>query len=104
MGTRGEDWEEAEMLRVLAYYASLNGGPYSEEDVQELADRMPNRGPATIKLRIANYVARDPRMKEVGRKGFSGGGNKATAFVQKYLLDDGSFDFAKLLNDCSKHL
>jgi hypothetical protein len=104
MGTRGEDWEEAEMLRVLAYYASLQGGPYSDDDVQKLADRMPNRGPATIKLRIANFVARDPKMKEAGRKGFSGGGNKATAFVQKYLLDDGSFDLAKLLRDCSKHL
>jgi len=102
MGTERVEWTEAEMLRVLAFYVSLDGAQPTKEDLIQLQSRMPSRGLSTIKLRIGNYVARDPLKKALGLKGLSGSGNKATAQVSKYLLEDGSFDLLKLLRDCSK--
>ena len=104
MGTKRVEWTDAEMLRVLAYYASLDGGHPTKEDLVKLQERMPGRGLSTIKLRLGNYIARDPRKKEKGLKGLTGSGNKATAQVTKYLNDDGSFNFQKLLRDCSTNL
>jgi len=101
LGTERVEWTQAEMLRVLAFYASLDGDQPSKEDLVKLQERMPGRGLATIKLRLGNYVARDPSKKEKGLKGLSGSGNKATAQVTKYLNEDGSFNLQKLLRDCS---
>ena len=101
MGTKKVEWTEAEMLRVLAFYASLDGGQPTKADLVKLQERMPGRGLATIKLRLGNYVARDPRKIAKGLKGLSGSGNKATAQVTKYLNEDGSFNLQKLLKDCA---
>ena len=101
MGTDRVEWTDAEMLRVLAFYASLEGEQPTKDELLKLQSRMPGRGLATIKLRIGNYVARDPRKIAKGLKGLTGSGNKATAQVSKYLLENGSFNLAKLLKDCS---
>lgn len=104
MGTERVSWSDAEMLRVLAFYASLDGDQPSKDDLLNLQKRMPGRGIATIKLRLGNYVARDPRKRALGLKGLSGSGNKATAQVAKYLNEDGSLNVHKLLRDCSTNL
>jgi hypothetical protein len=104
MGTTRVEWDDEEMLRVLVFYASLDGNQPSREDLLALQARMPGRSLSTIKLRIANYVARDPRKKALGLKGMSGSGNKATAQVSKYLNEDGSFNLHKLLLDSSTKL
>lgn len=104
MGTKRVTWADSEMLRVLAYYVSLDGGQPTKDDLVKLQERMPGRGLATIKLRLGNYIARDPRKKEKGLKGLTGSGNKATVQVTKYLNDDGSFNLQKLLRDCATNL
>jgi hypothetical protein len=53
---------------------------------------------------MGNYIARDPAKLEQGLTGLTGSGKKATEFVGKYLLPDGSFDLHKLLMDCSNKL
>jgi hypothetical protein len=104
MGTRGEDWTEEEMLRSLAFYVSLGGRPHTRAELETLALRMPNRDASTINFRMGNYIARDPAKLEQGLTGLTGSGKKATEFVGKYLLPDGSFDLHKLLMDCSNKL
>jgi hypothetical protein len=104
MGTRGEDWSEQEMLRTLAFYVSLNGLSHKKSELAAVTSRMPGREEATVNLRLSNYIARDPLKAKQGLKGMVGSGKKATDFVAKYLLDDGTFNLHKLLRDCAEKL
>jgi hypothetical protein len=101
METKGVEWAEEEMLRVLALYAAYPDGKVPKAKIAELAKIMPGRSVATISLRIANFSARDPKKIQEGLKGLMGGGKKASLVVDKYLKPSGEFDLHKLLLDCA---
>lgn len=101
MGTKGVDWTDEEMLRVLAFYAGFPDGKIPRKKIAELAKTMTGRSEATISLRLANFSARDPKKIEEGLKGLMGGGKKASRVVERYLTASGEFDLHKILIDCS---
>jgi hypothetical protein len=103
MGTRGEDWSEQEMLRVLAFYAG-QGSSHSKGEFEKLCSKLSNRTEASVVLRLGNYVARDFSAKKEGKVGLVGGGTKVDSFWSKFALEDGSLDLAKLLRACSTEL
>lgn len=103
MGTRGEDWSDQEMLRVLAFYAG-QGSSQSKGEFEKLCSKMLGRTEASIVLRLGNYVARDVNAKKEGKVGLIGGGTKVDSFWSKFAAEDGGLDLAKLLRACSTEL
>jgi hypothetical protein len=76
MSEKNSRWSRLELLKVLCLYASLsperNGNPTNEE-IKAMAEAI-GRSESSISLRIANYIARDKRMQEIGHKDMFGGG------------------------------
>lgn len=103
MGSRGIDWDDVEMLRVLAFYASQTGKP-NKKEFQQLCSKLSNRSAASIDFRLANYAARDPKQKQAGKVGLHGGGKKVDTIWAMYTDKDGFLDSTKLLRACSLHL
>lgn len=100
MGTRGEDWTEAEMLRVLAYYAS-NSPQANKREFELLCSKLPDRTSASVNLRVGNYTARDPKKINEGKIGLKGGGSKVDAFWSRFADDKGELDLIRILRACS---
>lgn len=103
MGTRGRDWDDVEMLRVLAFYASQTAKP-NKEEFQLLCAKLPNRSLASISLRLGNYAARDPKQKQAGKVGLHGGGKKVDLIWNMYTDKNGFLDSTKLLRACALQL
>jgi hypothetical protein len=103
MGTRGQDWNDVEMLRVLAFYASQTNYP-DKEEFRQLCSKLPNRTAASITLRLGNYSARDPKQKQAGKVGLHGGGKNVDLIWAKYSDGNGFLDSTKLLRACSLQL
>ena len=107
MEKRAGAWEYDEMLRVLCLYASVDIGDktrISRETLELVKSHMPRRTIGTIKLRLSNYIARDPEMQEIGIKGLSGGGVHVDEIWQKFSDDHGILDHKKLLLEASRRL
>ncbi len=104
MGTRGEDWSDEEMLRTLIYYASEASWDRRSQSFDELCSLLPARSRGSIVFRLLNYVARDPKAKEMGLKGMVGGGKKVDILWSKFSDESGSLNLKALLREASVRL
>lgn len=100
MRKRNGGWTKLEMLRVLAIYASIGPAERTKtpDHVIDLAQKvLPLRSSASIKMRIANYIARDPEMSALGLSGMYGGGDHVGLYWEQNSDDHGNLDLKKLL-------
>ena len=103
-----ELWTRKEMLIVLAYYSTL-GYPKVVDRLaaQECSLFLRSRSVASVSLRLANYVARDPQMARAGFKGMYGGGEKVDQIWDECSDRDGILDWRKvmmaLLEETTEH-
>lgn len=101
---RNGDWAFDEMLRTLAFYASLGKDEklhLPKKSLEGLVQKLPRRSIGSVKMRISNFIARDPAMKALGIAGLSGGGAHCDSIWATYSNESGELDLAKLLRDCS---
>ena len=104
MGTRGLDWSEEELLRVLAYYVGQGNRQPNSDEFKLLLEKMSPRTAGTLVFRLLNFVARDEKAAASGEKGKKGGGPKVDDFLNRYKNASGDFDLQKILRDCSTTL
>lgn len=99
MSEKNSRWSRLELLKTLCLYASLaperNGIPTNEE-VRAMAEAI-GRSEASISLRMANYVARDKRMQDLGHKGMFGGGVEVDILWAEISDENGHLDLSKIL-------
>lgn len=71
----GAAWTEYEMTVSLALYCLLPYPKVIDSIDEDLASSLlRGRTLDSVRLRLANFVARDPRAREAGQKGMFGGG------------------------------
>jgi hypothetical protein len=95
----GEKWSDAELIRVLCAYYSLNYGVTGKArlaELEQIANVMPGRTPGSISLRLGNFVAMDPVAARLGKKGMVGGGEPARRTWLRFVDEDGNLDPRKL--------
>lgn len=93
-----ELWTRKEMLICLAYYSTLSYPKVVDRlAAQECGLFLPNRSIDSVSLRLANYVARDPRMTRAGFKGMYGGGQKVDQIWDECSDRDGFLDCSKTM-------
>jgi hypothetical protein len=86
------------MLICLAYYSTLSYPKVVDSlAAQEGSLFLPHRSIASVSLRLANYVARDPQMARAGFKGMYGGGEKVDQIWDECSDRDGSLDWKKTM-------
>jgi hypothetical protein len=96
---RAGEWSYEELLRVLCLYASLDVEHRSKVPkglIQDVQILMRQRTLASIQMRIANYVARDPEMRARGVKGMFGGGVHVDAIWRQCSDESGNLDLQKI--------
>jgi hypothetical protein len=104
---RNGSWSDDELLRTLAFYASLSIDEkihLPKADVDDLVSRLPRRTKGSVLMRISNFVARDPQMAALGIKGLYGGGAHVDAMWERFSDDSGTLDVAKILRSSSQQL
>jgi hypothetical protein len=93
-----ELWTRKEMLICLAYYSTLSYPKVIDTlAAQECSLFLPGRSVASVSLRLANYVARDPQMTRLGFKGMYGGGEKVDEIWDECSDRDRSLDWKKTM-------
>jgi hypothetical protein len=101
---RNGDWAYDEMLRTLAFYGSLSTEEKQhlpKADLANLVQKLPRRSIGSVKMRISNFIARDPQMKTLGVAGLSGGGAHCDLIWETYSNEAGHLDISKLTRACS---
>ena len=99
---RNGDWSTDELLRTLVFYGSLSIEEkmhLPKDAISALVKKLPRRSSGSVKMRISNFVARDPQMKLLGIAGLSGGGSHVDLIWQLYADEKGNLDSSKLLLD-----
>jgi hypothetical protein len=104
---RNGPWSDDEMLRSLAFYASLTPEEKAnlpKESISALVARLPRRTKGSVLMRIANFIARDPEMQAKGNKGLFGGGAHVDTIWVRFANEDGTLNLPKLLRVASTTL
>lgn len=81
-------WSKEEMILALSLYLKIPFGKMhsSNPEVVKLA-KLLNRTPHSVALRLVNYAACDPQLKERGIRGMANGGKKCPAIWEEYIGD-----------------
>ena len=92
------EWSPLEMLTALAIYSFIPY-PKSQDSIDEEFARklLPERSFESVKLRIANYMARDPLVRLSGHSGMSGGGRHVDEFWEMCADNRGLLEPALVL-------
>jgi hypothetical protein len=101
---RNGDWSTDELLRTLVFYGSLSLDEklhLPKDAISALVQKLPRRSTGSVKMRISNFVARDPQMKLLGIAGLSGGGSHVDLIWERYADDKGNLNPSKLLLDAA---
>jgi len=97
---RNGNWAEDEMIRSLVFYASLTTAEklaLPKKDLDNLIKKLPRRSSGSVKMRISNFIARDPDMQKIGAKGLYGGGVHVDSYWQAFSDESGRLDLERLL-------
>jgi hypothetical protein len=100
MGKRNGPWTQEELVKCLcfyAYYPAETRAAIPARDRNQLSRTLPNRSEASIAIRLANYVARDPEQRLLGKVGMAGGGSHVDVLWASCSDKDGNVSFPKLL-------
>gem|GEM_PF-2646746 len=100
MSEKNSRWSRQELVTSLCFYAALSDQermtiPKSSMDV--MLEALPLRTKASLKMRIANFIAVDPEMKKLGHKGLDGGGDQVGQIWQEFSDEVGSLNLKKVL-------
>ncbi len=104
---RNGSWSDDELLRTLAFYASLSLEEkmrLPKGEVDQLVERLPRRSKGSVLMRISNFIARDPQMSSRGIKGLYGGGSHVDLMWERFSDETGSLDLGKILRASSQQL
>jgi len=97
---RNGNWSRHELLTVLWLYASYEPsmrGTIPVEMKKIVSQKLGIRSVASVSMRLANFIARDPEMVGYGAKGLFGGGHHVDTLWQEVSDSSGRLDYHLLL-------